>query len=117
MFQKWKDVEKHHVEKTLILLKDFYSTKDNWIEWPIAVNAVGHAVSPLSSEAVKWALMGASLKLATENFPSPLCNFIDCATRDYLKFLSDDKILLERTSYEDEYIWICLALEDIANLT
>lgn len=111
MFQNWKEVEKEHVLYLLEQLKELFTNKNNWIDWPEAVDTHGNTIDPLDPNAKKWNLLGASMKIASEKYKYPLAHFIDCAARDFLYELSDDNVIGKLLSYDDEFALICLGLE------
>ncbi len=116
MFQEWKDVDEEQVLFVLKEIHTLFSNPNNWIEWPLAINEKGIEVLPSSADAKKWSLMGASIKYASSNYPSPLSDYIDCALRDFLNEISDDARLKSFLSYDDEFAIISLGLEKLNGL-
>ena len=112
MFLDWKYVEMEQVLTLLLKMKEFIN-KDNWIDYPFAVDSHQLMVEPDSPRAVKWSLAGASELLSAQDNPKPLCDYVAVATREYLNDLSDDKLLRETMSYDDEVALIELAIEDL----
>lgn len=110
MFYNWKDVKEADVIFILEKVKDFFADPSKWIYWPIAIDGTGLEVDPLSPKAIKFSLMGALTKFASEKYSLPLGNYIDCAAREFLDDLSDN-LLIKGLSYEDEYALICLGHE------
>lgn len=112
MFLDWKYVEKEQVVTLLLKMKKFI-TKDNWIDYPFAVDNHNQMVEPDSPRAVKWSLAGVSELLAAQDNEKPLADYVAVATREYLNDLSDDRLLRETMSYDDEVALIELAIEDL----
>ncbi len=112
MFLYWKFVEQEHVLSLLVNMRAFI-TKDNWIDYPFAVDAHSQMVEPDSPRAVKWSLAGVSELLSVKNHPKPLADYISVATREYLNDLSDYRLIKETMSYEDEVALIDLAIETL----
>lgn len=112
-FQGWQDVNNKAALYLLTELHELFSDPSKWISWPLAINAAGEEVNPRSPDAVAWSLMGASTKLAQATYPLPIADFIDCAVRDFLNEISDNKLFGKMLSYDDEYALICLALEHL----
>jgi hypothetical protein len=108
----WDAVEKQHVIDILLALKDFFSDKERWTDFPPAEDKNGVVVDPSSDQAVRWSLMGAGEKLGVPLFGLPLANYVECATRELLDDLTDGKHA-HGMSYDDEYALICLAIEDL----
>lgn len=106
----WKGVSREQVLCVLSALKDLFAEKEKWIDWPIATDSSGSEVEPLDERAEKFSLMGASFKIATEKYQTPLANFIDCAVREYLADLEETSIGKMMT-YEEEFTLICTGLE------
>lgn len=113
MFLGWEQVTREQVITNLRSLKDLFSIESNWITWPEAENASGKETNPSSPDAVRWCLSGASEKITRLSFPIPLCDFIDCATREYINDLSDETFIKGILSYQDEFALICLALDEL----
>ena len=108
----WDTVEKQHVVDLLTALKEFFSDKDKWIYWPRGEDKTGKEVEPSSEDAVMWCLSGAGQVLASKMFDVPLCDYVECATREVLDEMSDGKHAHGMT-YDDEYALICLVLEQL----
>lgn len=111
MFQGWKDVKKEHVLYVLQQLKELFLDKSNWLDWPEATDDAGTVLDLMNPAAKKWNLLGASAKIANEKYGSPLADFIDCATREFLYDLADDNLIGKLIPYDDEYALICLGYE------
>jgi hypothetical protein len=114
MFNDWRDVSKEQVLEVLAGLKELFADQKKWIEWPEAVDEHGTEVDPLDEKAVAFSLMGASFKLAASKHKTPLANFIDCATRNFLADLSGESSTVIMLSYQEEYTLICMGLELLA---
>lgn len=114
MFHHWRDVEQEQVYYVLGQLKDLFSDQKKWIDWPIALDEHNTDVAPTDKSAVKWCLMGASIKFAKEQYGEPLCYFIDCATRNYIEDLSGENIIGKMIPYDKEYELITTAYELLA---
>lgn len=110
MFYGWRDVESEHVIQLLGSVRKMFSDPSAWIAHPRAEDASGNEVSPHSSTAVKWSLLGAGERCAETIFADPLCNYVECAMREYLDDISSGKAI-HTTNYEDEYNLICLGYD------
>lgn len=113
MFLDWKDVEKEHVLYLLTEVRQLFSNQEKWIDYPSSVDLLGQTVNPDSEKAVKWNLLGATELLSSQKYNKPLCDFIAVATREYLNFLSDDKLIKGTFSYDDELALIDLGIEEL----
>ena len=111
MFHYWRDVSQEQVYYVMGQLKDLFAVQNKWMDWPIALDEHNTEVSPTDPSAVKWSLMGASIKFAKEKYGEPLCYFIDCCVRDYLGDLSGENLIGKMVPYEKEYELICMAHE------
>ena len=110
MFYEWARVEREDVILLLSAVKKLFADPDKWVFWPRAENSNGQEVSPHSDDAVRWCLLGAAERCAETLFDKPICDFVECAMRDFLNDLSDDK-LSHGMTYDDEYALICLGHE------
>lgn len=112
MFLGWEKVERHQVLQHLIELQVFFQEESKWIFWPKAADIYGKEVTYDSNRAVKWSLIAASELIAEKNHPKPLCDFVDCAARDFVKSFCEKNI---PETYEEEYLAICKAIEKLKN--
>jgi hypothetical protein len=108
MFLGWQSVSEEQVISILSDLQIIFSDKDNWIDFPISIDKNGSEVDPLSQEADKFSLMGASYRLAKEKYPE-IAQFVDCATREMIFEMTDGK--WRNLSYEEEIGYINSAIE------
>jgi hypothetical protein len=111
MFQGWTEVSQEQAFFLLTQLHQLFLDHTKWIDWPQAIDATGQEVDPHSPNAVAWCLMGASAKIAVQHFGSPLGDFVDCATREFLVEVYDDRLIGKLLSYDDELAIISLALD------
>lgn len=110
MFLGWERVDAKDVLEHLKRLKEFFSEESKWIYWPEAVESNNFEVDYNSAKAIKWSLSGASQLLSEQSYKKPMCDFIDCATREFIKTMSDGKY---PETYDEEYFSICLAIEKL----
>jgi len=113
MFYDWRDVEKAQVLNLLKQVRELFLDQANWVGWPIAIDRFDKEVSPHSIEARRFSLMGACEKFSALVHSAPLCDFVSCATKDYLDDLSNNKLFKEELSYTDEFALISLAIEEL----
>ncbi len=108
-FQDWLFVEKEDIIQLLNQILA-HSIKENWIDFPNAVDNCGLIVPFNSERAVKYSLTGLSEKLSEEFFQDR-GRYVDVAAREYLNELSDEKLIHNLLSYEEEIELIKTALE------
>ena len=109
-FYGWKHVEQEHVAILLGAVKKVFADPNKRLLWPRAENESGQEISPFSTEASKWSLLGAGEMCATAIFSNPLDRYVECAMRDFLDDISDGKSIHGMT-YEDEFALISLGHE------
>lgn len=113
MFYGWQFVEPEFALRLLLQLEQLFSDPQKWISWPIATNERDEEVKPLDPSATKFSLMGATEKLAHNDYVWPLSGCVDCAVREYLNDLSGDAIIQNKTNYADEMNLIKAAIEEL----
>lgn len=111
MFFGWEKVEPNQVLNHLSDLKEFFKDKSKWAYWPNAMDGYGSMVDVFSEKAQKWSLIGASELIISAKYPKPICDFIDCATRDFIKSMTDGEL---PQTYEEEYAAICEAFDKLS---
>lgn len=113
MFQDWRDVSDKQVLRILKKLEELFTNEEAWIYWPLAQDKYGNEVKPTDPTAAKFSLMGASELYTTELYNKPLCDFIDCALRDYLNELSGDDLIHGRCDWKDEMLLIKMGIGEL----
>jgi len=113
MFHGWKDVDQEQVLHILKKLNALFTNQSRWLFWPLAENDTGNEVKPTDPSATKFSLMGASELFTTQEYEKPLCDFVDCALREYLNDLSGDDIVLGKSNYDIEILVIKMAIEEL----
>lgn len=113
MFLDWESINQEQVVNHIRELKKFFKDDSRWLSWPEAQDDKGNTIDPFSEKAFKYSLMGASIKIAKQNHPNNLvvAGCLDCATREYLNTLCDDK--LNELTYKEEISVINKALEKL----
>jgi|SRR5579885_723514 len=114
MFQNWQDVNKDQVLNILKKLDDLFVDPNKWIFYPNAIDEKGNEVKTTDPKAVKFSLYGASEMFAIQAHSKPLCDFVDCALREYLNELSSDDLVLGKCEYEDERLLIRMGIEELS---
>jgi hypothetical protein len=110
MFLGWENVSAEQVLKHLKELRGFFGDSSAWIYWPMAIDPIGLEVEYNSNKACKWSFIGASQLISEKNYQKPMCDFVDCATREFLRGLYTKSF---PETYEEEYSIICLAIEKL----
>ena len=113
MFQGWRDVEQEQVLHVLKKLKELFADKDKWIDWPLAEDETGLEVKPDNPKAVKFCLMGASELFTKQQYEKPLCDYIECAVRDYLNELTNNDLILGKLDYDGEMLALNMGIEEL----
>lgn len=113
MFQGWEKVDKAQVLSLLKQLEELFKEKEKWIDWPLSEDEKGIDIKPDDPKAAKFNLMGASELFTSKEYEKPLCDFIDCATREYLNELSGEDLIHGRLDYEHEMLLLRMAIEEL----
>lgn len=114
MFQNWEQVNKEQVLNILKKLDDLFEDPNKWIFYPNAIDENDNEVKTIDPKAIRYSLYGASEMFSIKEHPKPLCDFVDCALREYLNELSSDDLVIGKCEYEDERLLIRMGIEDLS---